>query len=112
MKTQPRQIEEHDGGGDTTVAVSDRRAVRAETVFFDPPANLVEGQEPAFRRKEELTRDIDRTGDMAAPRASTAAPEYCPGSRASTSNVRRSGFSRSFRTSVGRCAHARPRLEA
>ena len=69
------QVEEDDGGGDAAVAVSHGGAVGGDPGLLDPAAEFVEGEKAALGGEEQLARQVDGAGDVAAARAS--APGTC-----------------------------------
>ena len=48
-------------------------------MFLDSPADLVEREEATLGREEQLARDVDRAGDVAAARPAAPGSGILPG---------------------------------
>ena len=69
------QVEEDDGGGDAAVAVGHGGAVGRDPSLLNAAAELLEGEKAALGGEEQLTRQVDSAGNVAA--AWTSAPGAC-----------------------------------
>ena len=69
------QVEEDDGGGDAAVAVGHGGAVGRDPGLLDAAAELLEGEKATLGGEEQLARQVDSAGNVAA--AWTSAPGAC-----------------------------------